>query len=201
MVLQFTSFTLGSVAYYIIEKLLPFDARRVVTMAGDQANGQIPIVDFAQWKPDSLPEQRLKVAQDLVSACRSVGFVYIINHDVPKETLDKAFEITKKLYDLPQEEKMKAPHPPGWAHHRGYSWPGLEKVSAALSEKDDEKMVEQLREVTDCKVWLLTSTSAIPSTTIVDVPYRKATKLGPTRTLTSPISGCHCRPSRNFDRS
>jgi isopenicillin N synthase-like dioxygenase len=135
-------------------------------MADDQTKGlltndhspdiQIPIVDFAEWKPEIPTEQRLKVAQDLISACRSVGFVYIINHGVPKETLHKAFEITKKLYDLPQEEKMKAPHPPGWAHHRGYSWPGLEKVSAALSEKDDEKMVEQLREVTDCKVWLST---------------------------------------------
>src|ERR1700730_17679185 len=128
-------------------------------MAGDEAHGHvpdtnIPIVDFAQWTPDSSPEERLKVAQELVSACRSVGFAYIINHGVPKETLDKAFEITKKLYNLPQEEKMKAPHTPGWAHHRGYSWPGLEKVSAALSEKDDEKMVEQLREVTDCKVRL-----------------------------------------------
>ena len=121
---------------------------------GHLPDKSIPIVDFAQWKPDSPPEERLKVAQELVSACRSVGFVYIINHGVPEETLDKAFEITKKLYDLPQEEKMKAPHPPGWAHHRGYSWPGLEKVSAALSGKDDEKVVEQLREVTDCKVRL-----------------------------------------------
>ena len=113
---------------------------------------KIPIVDFAHWKPDSSPEQRLRVAQELVAACRSVGFVYIINHGVPKEDLERAFEIAKKLYDLPQEEKMKAPHPPGWAHHRGYSWPGLEKVSAALSEKDDQKMIEQLREVRDCKV-------------------------------------------------
>ena len=112
----------------------------------------IPIVDFARWKPDIPQEARLEVAQDLVAACREVGFVYIINHGIPKATLDRAFEVTKKLYDLPKEEKMKAPHPPGWAHHRGYSWPGLEKVSAALSENDDKKMVDELREVTDCKV-------------------------------------------------
>lgn len=121
---------------------------------GQSPDLRIPIVDFAAWKPYSSLGHRLKVARDLVSACRSVGFVYIINHGMPKETLDKAFEITKALYDLPQEDKIKAPHPPGWAHHRGYSWPGLEKVSAALSEKDDTKMVEQLRVVTDCKVWL-----------------------------------------------
>ena len=139
-------------------------------MPGDQASShlindhspatKIPIVDFSKWKSATPPEERLKIAQELVSACRSGGFVYITNHGVPKETLDKAFEITKKLYDLPQEEKMKAAHPPGWAHHRGYSWPGLEKVSAALSEKDDAKMVEQLRKVTDCKVRVSHSVTA-----------------------------------------
>ena len=47
---------------------------------------------------------------------------------------------------------MKAPHPPGWAVHRGYSWPGLEKVSGALSKEDDEELNRKLREVQDYKV-------------------------------------------------
>lgn len=121
-------------------------------MNGNSQHTKIPVIDLARWKSESSQEDRLKIAKELVAACQEVGFVYIVNHGVPKETLDKAFEISKKLYDLPMEEKMKAPHPPGWAVHRGYSWPGLEKVSAALSEKDDAKLVEQLREVTDCKV-------------------------------------------------
>jgi len=125
------------------------------------STSEIPVVDFAPWQTETHnPVERLKVAKDLVSACREVGFVNIINHGVPGETVDEAFAITKQLYGLPLEEKMKAPHPPGWAHHRGYSWPGLEKVSAALSEKDDKELVEKLREVTDCKVRIhLLSTS------------------------------------------
>ena len=111
----------------------------------------IPVVDFAAFTADSTPETRLKIAQELAAACREVGFVYITNHGVPDKTLNKAFAVSKKFYDLPQEDKMKAPHPPGWAVHRGYSWPGLEKVSAAISEKDDQAWIEKLREVQDYK--------------------------------------------------
>ena len=111
----------------------------------------IPIVDLASFTPKASPETRINIAQDLVKACREVGFVYIQNHGVPQETLNQAFAISKKFYDLPREEKMKAPHPPGWAVHRGYSWPGLEKVSGAISEKDDKGWIEKLREVQDYK--------------------------------------------------
>lgn len=113
----------------------------------------IPIVDFAKWTSSSAAEEKLSIAKDLVAACRDVGFVYIINHGVSEELLGQAFKMTKQLYDLPREEKMKAPHPPTWAHHRGYSWPGLEKVSSVKSDgKDDGEVVGKLREIGDFKV-------------------------------------------------
>lgn len=82
--------------------------------------------------------------------------MYIKNHGLPKVELDRAFAISKSFYDLPLEDKMKAPHPPGWKVHRGYSMPGLEKVSNALaSDRACETKgaeVKALREVGDCKV-------------------------------------------------
>ena len=117
---------------------------------GSYSEPSIPIVDFKDFASGA-PEARLQAAKELVAACRDVGFVYITGHGVPDDTLAKAFDVSKKFYDLPQEEKMKAPHPPGWAVHRGYSWPGLEKVSAAISDKDDEEAVDKLREVQDYK--------------------------------------------------
>jgi isopenicillin N synthase-like dioxygenase len=117
------------------------------------AKPKIPIIDLTAFlSPESPAEDRLKVAQDLVSACRHVGFVYIKNHGVPQNELEQAFAVSKKFYDLPTEQKMKAPHPPGWSVHRGYSWPGLEKVSSAISEIDDDEAIKQLREVQDYKV-------------------------------------------------
>lgn len=113
----------------------------------------IPIVDLSAFlDDDSPPAQRLQTAQALVSACRDVGFVYIQNHGVEQGEVDRMFALSKAFYDLPIEQKMKAPHPPGWSVHRGYSWPGLEKVSSASSAADDEDLVSKLREVQDYKV-------------------------------------------------
>lgn len=112
----------------------------------------IPLVDLSGFTTDSPYQTRVGIAQDLVRACQTVGFAYIRGHGIPQEQLDKAFAMSKQFFDLSLEQKMKAPHPPGWAVHRGYSWPGLEKVSGALSEKDDPEAVRKLREVMDYKV-------------------------------------------------
>lgn len=113
---------------------------------------KIPTVDFSPWK-NSDWDSRLRVANELVGACKDVGFVYIINHGLPDSQLEEAFDWSKKFFALSQEDKMKAPHPEGWAVHRGYSWPGLEKVSQEKTQDgNDEELVKKLREVVDCKV-------------------------------------------------
>lgn len=58
--------------------------------------------------------------------------------------------MSKQLFDLSHEEKMQAEHPPGPTVHRGYSYPGLEKVYQVITE--DVEVGEKLREVRDCKV-------------------------------------------------
>jgi isopenicillin N synthase-like dioxygenase len=119
---------------------------------GDVSTLQIPVVDFSAWKNASDQNARVKVAKQIVDASREVGFVYIVNHALPDALLDEAFAWSRRFFALSQEDKLKAPHPDGWAVHRGYSWPGLEKVSQAMSEGDDEERVKKLREITDCKV-------------------------------------------------
>ncbi|KAF8928070.1 hypothetical protein BGZ47_001835 [Haplosporangium gracile] len=110
----------------------------------------LPLIDLADFTGSS-PEQRMKTAKQLVAACQEVGFVYIVNHSVPKEALTRAFQVSEFFYNLPQEDKLKAPHPPGWAVHRGYSWPGLEKVSEAIRGANDEDTVYNLQAVQDFK--------------------------------------------------
>lgn len=113
---------------------------------------KIPVVDFSSWNNPRDKSDRMRVAQELVEACQRVGFVYIVNHSLPEAVLDEAFAWTKRLFDLPQEVKMKAPHPPGWALHRGYSPPGFEKVSQNISTGDDEETKRKMREIPDVKV-------------------------------------------------
>jgi isopenicillin N synthase-like dioxygenase len=112
----------------------------------------LPVVDFSSWTTSQDEAPRRRVAQQLVEACQQVGFVRIINHSLPEATLDDAFDCMKRLFALPEEEKMKAPHPEGWAVHRGYSWPGLEKVTQVKSSAEYEEVRDGLREVPDVKV-------------------------------------------------
>lgn len=112
----------------------------------------IPIIDFAPFQHPTSPTSRLETAKALVNACRHFGFVYIINHDIPSSLLKEAFAMTKQLFDLPHEAKMQAPHPPGPSIHRGYSYPGLEKVYQVIS--DNTELGEKMRGVKDCKVSL-----------------------------------------------
>jgi len=113
---------------------------------------RLPVVDFAKWTSGSSREEQLEVAKELSDACHNVGFVFIINHGISPELLQDAFGWSKRLFDLALEEKMMAPHPDGPTVHRGYSWPGLEKVSQVISE--DLEVGEKLRAVVDCKVSL-----------------------------------------------
>lgn len=115
----------------------------------------IPIVDFAEWSANSPQKEKQEIATQLAEACRNVGFVYIINHKVSPERLAEAFAWSKKLFDLKRDEKMLAPHPNGSAVHRGYSWPGLEKVSNLMGDEEDPEAAKKARAVSDVKVRLI----------------------------------------------
>ncbi len=97
-------------------------------------------------------EQRKGIATQLNDACRSVGFVYIVNHGIPSSKIAETFSWTKKLFDLDRNQKMLAPHPNGSAVHRGYSWPRLEKVSQLYGDEEDADLAKKLRAITDVKV-------------------------------------------------
>lgn len=114
----------------------------------------LPVIDFSRWLEGS-PSQKKQVAQDLASACQRVGFVYITNHGIPTPLLTEAFLYAHKLFALAPSQKMLAPHPPGPTIHRGYSHPGLEKVSQAIllpgADANAHTQSQQLRQVADCK--------------------------------------------------
>jgi isopenicillin N synthase-like dioxygenase len=122
-----------------------------------ESQPQIPIVDFGAFSNGD-PATRSHIAAELTTACRRVGFVYIRNHGIPAALLEEAFAWSQRLFNLSREQKMLAPHPPGPDVHRGYSWPGLEKVSQyihAAGDGDDaeaQRMGEELRKIEDYKV-------------------------------------------------
>ena len=152
----------------------------------------IPVVDFTDWTSVAPLNQKRAIAQKLIEACRTVGFVYITNHHLSPERLAEAFQWSKKLFDLKLEQKMLAPHPSGFTVHRGYSWPGLEKVSNAMGDEDDKAgLTKNLRQVSDVKVRL----HHVPRLTLAllahvcSPPGRKVMKLAAKAIKTSRING------------
>ncbi|KAG2111736.1 flavonol synthase/flavanone 3-hydroxylase [Suillus clintonianus] len=88
----------------------------------------IPIVDFAGFGEGASPEA-IEIGKQLVKACQEVGFAYFRNTGIPQAEVDSMFEMSSRLFSLPVETKLLAPHPKeGWKH-RGYSGVGREQVS------------------------------------------------------------------------
>lgn len=158
------------------------------------SNFDLPIIDFAKWKTSSTEEERYAIGRKLADACHNVGFVYIINHGVTAELLEEAFGWSKRLFDLTMEEKMLAPHPDGPNVHRGYSYPGLEKVSQVISS--DEEIGRKLREVKDCKVCAANQ----PADKVLK-RRRKAMKLAARRMRSSQMSGFQKRSCQAIGNS
>ncbi|KAM7200766.1 Clavaminate synthase-like protein [Rhypophila sp. PSN 637] len=106
--------------------------------------------------------ERVQAAKDLVEACHAQGLVKIRGHGLTKAETDEAFTWLKRLFDLPEPEKLKAPHPPANMPHRGYSGIGLEKVYSIEDLPEDgagsdettrhrSKVSQELRKTADFK--------------------------------------------------
>ena len=62
----------------------------------------------------------------------------LVGHGVPNDRIEEAFRWAGKLFALPHEEKMKAPHLKEAKPHRGYSVPGNEKRYSKAQATDKE---------------------------------------------------------------
>lgn len=113
----------------------------------------VPIVDLSPFTSSGDSNSRAQAAQDLSQKVRINGCVGIIGHGISPDMLAEAFQVNKKLFDLPYEEKMKAPHPDSAVPHRGYSGTGREKNTAktALETDDEGKKEAYLEEASDYK--------------------------------------------------
>lgn len=95
----------------------------------------IPVIDLSPWFKGGADEQK-KVADEVVSACCTSGFFYIINHQVPRHLLTSVFEVAHKFFALPVNQKQKVSFELG-NKNRGYIPLGAE--SSDPDAKRDEK--------------------------------------------------------------
>ena len=119
----------------------------------ENSDTAVPIVDLSVFGPSGDFEARRLAARELAKKCRPFGAVGITGHGVSSDLLQEAFDTAKRLFNLPYEEKMKAPHPNGPTPHRGYSGTGRERVAAKTqTETKDETQKGVYSKITDFKV-------------------------------------------------
>ena len=123
---------------------------------GSKGDSRVPTVDlsaFIHGGGGADPSRRQETARALAECCHRHGCAGITGHGVPVDLLDRAFAVSKSLFDLPLQDKLKAPHPEGTTPHRGYSGVGRERAGAkGASDTDDEETREALLKTVDYKV-------------------------------------------------
>lgn len=85
----------------------------------------IPIVSLARSDE--------AVAADVRAACESLGFLYIVDHGIPAETVGATFGWAEKFFALPPAEKAKCP----LTANRGWEGIGAQRLDAKA--KPDQK--------------------------------------------------------------
>lgn len=98
----------------------------------------IPIVDISAYVTDGSSRERAAVAAAVDHACRTVGFIQIIGHDVPT-TVTAAFTVAMdRFFALDLETKKTYRTPP--AVNRGYAPPKSESLSLSLGVESATRM-------------------------------------------------------------
>ena len=77
---------------------------------------RIPVIDLAPFRAGTAAGKQ-RVAKEIREAAESLGFLYYKNHGVPQETIDTAFAVGRRFFDMPDEAKLAVKVNKS---HRGY---------------------------------------------------------------------------------
>lgn len=90
----------------------------------------VPVIDLAPFLQGDEAARRAVAAQ-VDEACRTVGFLSVVNHGVDQRIIDDMLAATTAFFDLPEEEKLRS-LPPTVESNRGYARMGSEALSYGL---------------------------------------------------------------------
>lgn len=90
----------------------------------------VPVIDLAPFLHGDEAARRAVAAQ-VDEACRTVGFLSIVNHGVDPRLIAEMLEVMTEFFDQPEEAKLRA-LPPTVESNRGYARMGSEALSYGL---------------------------------------------------------------------
>jgi isopenicillin N synthase-like dioxygenase len=113
---------------------------------------EVPVIDFAPFYTGQ-PEARAELGAKLFAAMKDIGFVTIINHNLPTDLNKKAFEMSAKFFtSLPSEQKHKY----DWVSpesNRGYLCMGQERLDGGLPDIKETFEIGNDKETTFANMW------------------------------------------------
>ncbi|KAG8871441.1 hypothetical protein FRC20_010549 [Serendipita sp. 405] len=114
---------------FAIVRVQPYRFRRMATLAEEVRSDDtfhIPVVSFSKFRNAQSKAEREQTAQEIVTAFKEVGFVYLKDHGISSGTVNNAFTKSAEFFKMPIEEKMKL----AWEDprsNRGYVARGRER--------------------------------------------------------------------------
>ena len=83
----------------------------------------VPVINIAPFLSGT-PEGIASVAKELGRACEEIGFFQITGYGVSEEFIQEVYDISRKFFDLSEEQKASAAQPaPDPAADRGSPLP------------------------------------------------------------------------------
>ncbi len=90
----------------------------------------IPSVDLQAFLSAGSVDQK-RMASEVDEICRTLGFLVVENHGVPDDVVREAWDASRKFFDLPFEQKLKA-RPEDAGCPRGYFPMAAESLARSL---------------------------------------------------------------------
>ncbi|XP_047336756.1 probable 2-oxoglutarate-dependent dioxygenase SLC1 [Impatiens glandulifera] len=98
-------------------------------------NLQLPVIDFAELQGPN----RIRVLESLQKACETYGFFQVVNHGIPVDVTSTMMEASKRMFELPFEEREKYMTPDMAALVR-YGTSFIQTMDGVLSWRDFFKL-------------------------------------------------------------
>ncbi|KAL0949291.1 hypothetical protein HGRIS_009369 [Hohenbuehelia grisea] len=115
-------------------------ARGLATIANEGQAFSIPVINFSKFRNAATPTEKRRTADEIVTAFKRSGFIYLDGHGIDSETIKGAFAKSAEFFEMPTEVKSTL----AWEDprsNRGYVAVGRERVTQSA----DAEEIAQLR--------------------------------------------------------
>jgi len=90
----------------------------------------VPRIDLSDFQA-----RKAEIADQLWAASTDIGFFQLVNHGIPQEQIDEAFEMAARFFDLPMETKAQYPMAKG----TNYGWEYKAQVRPSTGTADNKE--------------------------------------------------------------